>query len=458
MTRILAIARLTFWEGIRMKIVLVFLVVMLFIFLRLPFTVKGDETLAGRLQTFLSYSLGAAGVFLSLSTVFLSCATLTDDIRRRSIHLVLTKPVSRFEVLAGKWLGVNALNFMLLLLAGLMIYAFANYIKTRPARFPRDRIKINNVIWTARGAAVPQEPDFRAMAAERIDAKLEKGESLGVSRERAIAELAHQLREQWRSVPPLGQRLYEFDHVDLSKAAGGIIQVSFKARAVPTHADEILYIQWVMVDPETHAPLQILTTQERSAVRHEFLIKAKAVKNGKIAIGVLNPPANRNSTIYFEGDDAFQVLYPEGSFEGNFVNTLLLIFFRLAFLSAVALFFSTFVSFPVACFCVLCILLFCIGIPWWLESIGANLKHPNPKIDPYGSLGPLVRMVLVPLLKLALPNFSAFSGVEKLISGYAISTALMVRAALHTLVYGLVLLVLPGWLIFRTREIARVIV
>ncbi len=458
MTRILAIARLTFWEGIRMKIVLVFLVVMLFIFLRLPFTVKGDETLAGRLQTFLSYSLGAAGVFLSLSTVFLSCATLTDDIRRRSIHLVLTKPVSRFEVLAGKWIGVNLLNLMLLLLAGLMIYAFAAYIKTRPAQFARDRIKINNVIWTARGAATPVEPDFFEIARENVQQKIREGHSLGVPEAQAVAEMAHRLRERWRSVPPLGRRLYEFDNVDLSKAPGGIIQISFKARAVPTHADEILYIQWVMVDPETHAPLQVLTTEERSAVRHQFLIKAKAVKDGKLAIGVMNPPANRNSTIYFEGDDSFQVLYPKGSFEANYVNTLLLIFFRLAFLSAVALFFSTFVSFPVACFCVLCILLFCIGVPWWLESIGANLKHPNPKVDPYGSFGPLVRSVLVPVLKLVLPNFAAFSGVEKLISGYAIPAGLMVRAGLHTLVYGLVLLVLPGWLIFRSREIARVIV
>ena len=34
----------------------------------------------------------------------------------------------------------------------------------------------------------------------------------------------------------------------------------------------------------------------------------------------------------------------------------------------------------------------------------------------------------------------------------------MWRSAAHTLIYGVVLLVLPGWLIFRGREIAETIV
>ncbi|MBU0616692.1 MAG: hypothetical protein KKI02_03145, partial [Planctomycetes bacterium] len=124
MTRILAIARLTFWEGIRMRIVLVFVVVLIFVVLRLPFALRGDETLSGRLQTFLAYSLGALGVFMSLATVFLSCATLTKDIEQCSLHLVVTKPVSRFHILVGKWVGVNVLNVLMIILSGLVIYGF----------------------------------------------------------------------------------------------------------------------------------------------------------------------------------------------------------------------------------------------------------------------------------------------------------------------------------------------
>ncbi len=144
----------------------------------------------------------------------------------------------------------------------------------------------------------------------------------------------------------------------------------------------------------------------------------------------------------------------------NFAKSLMLILFRLGFLSAIGLFFGTFTSFPVACFCTLSIYLFCIGIPWWMESIGANLpdNQAGAKVDPYGSGGRLVRMVLVPILTFVLPDFFKYDGVDKLIDGYYISWELIASGAAHTIIYGLVLLALPGWLIFRSREIAGVTV
>jgi hypothetical protein len=120
-------AKLTFAEGVRMRIVLIFLVVLVILVLRMPFALRGDETLAGRLQNFLAYSIGTLGVLLSLATVFFSCATLTSEFKQCSLHLVVTKPVSRFQILLGKWLGVNLLN---LLIVGLCV---ASRVERRPA-------------------------------------------------------------------------------------------------------------------------------------------------------------------------------------------------------------------------------------------------------------------------------------------------------------------------------------
>ncbi|MCH7870247.1 MAG: hypothetical protein IID33_00965, partial [Planctomycetes bacterium] len=63
MRPVLAIARQTFWEGIRMRIVLVSVIILTLIVLRLPFVMRGDDTLAGRLQTFLADSFGGLGMF-----------------------------------------------------------------------------------------------------------------------------------------------------------------------------------------------------------------------------------------------------------------------------------------------------------------------------------------------------------------------------------------------------------
>lgn len=457
MSRILAIARQTFWEGVRMKIVLVFLVILAFIVLRLPFALRGDETLSGRLQTFLSYSLSALGVLLSLSTVFLSCSTLASDIRQRTIHLVVTKPVSRFEILLGKWLGVNLLNLLLIILTGVVIYTLAVFIKNRPEQFGRDRVKIDEVVWTARAAARPIRPDFRELAITRANALEEQGHAFSEGRAAAIAEMMKELHLEWKRVPPLGSRLYEFENIDISGEGPSIVQVRFKAKAIPLSASEILYIDWAICDPATKVALQILPTEERSSVTHQFLLRTSAVRDGRIALGVGNPPQNRRSAIYFDGQDALEVLYRQGGFEVNYLKALLLIAFRLAFLSAIGIFFGAFVSFPVACFCVLSIFMFCLGVPWWLESIGAN-RSMDPSVDPYGAFGPLVRSVLAPILTILLPNFAVYDGVANLIDGHAISGQLVWKSAAHTILYGVLLLALPGWLIFRSREIAEVTV
>jgi hypothetical protein len=458
MRRILAIAGLTFREGLRMRIVLVFLAVLLLVVFRLPFALHGDETLAGRLQTFLSYSLAALGVLMSLVTVFLSCATLTVDIRDHSIQLVVTKPVSRFEVLAGKWLGVNLLNVLIVVLSGLAIYGFAVFIKTRPEQFERDRLKVTDVVWTARAAARPTAPDFAKMAQQHVEQMAAQGRTFPLGKQAAIRDMAKELKEEWKQVPPRGERVYEFENLAPPDRADAVYQVRFKARAVPVGVNEALDIGWVIIDPKTNAPLAARQTAERSAQRHQFLVRSSVVKDGRALIGVINPPMNRRRAIYFEGDDGLEILYKVGGFEFNFVKNLVLILFRLAFLSALGVFFGTFVSFPVACFCVLTLFVFCLGVPWWLEAIGANMEHIDPKVDPYGRFGPFVRGLLVPVLRTLLPNFAAYDGVDQLIDGYAIPAKLMLRSAAHTLIYGLVLLALPGWLIFRSREIAEVIV
>lgn len=440
-----------------MRIVLVLIILLVLIVLRLPFALKGDETLSGRLQTFLAYALGALGVMLSLATVFLSCSTLTGELRSRSLHLVVTKPVSRFEILAGKWLGVVILNVMLLVLGGVVIYAFATFIRNRPEQFPRDRIKLDETIWTARLAATPKVPDFRKLAEETIEARIKQGAPLPSGRDATLAQIEREITEAWRRVAPGEYRVYEF--VDLPPPTGKVFQVRFRARGVPVPPREMLPIRWAIIDPESGSVLDERLSSERSGDVHQFLVHVGAVRNGRAALGVLNPidpQAPSRSTIYFEGDDALQLLYRVGSFEANLVNTLLMTLFRLAFLSALSLFFSTFVSFPVACFCVLSIYAFCLGMPWWLESIGANRQLVDPASDPYGALGPVIRLFMVPVLRYGLPDFSHYDGVARLVEGFAVTGASLARAALHTILYGLALLAVPGWLIFRSREIAEV--
>lgn len=461
MRRVWAIARLTFNEGIRMRIVLVFLIVLIVLVLRMPFALRGDETLAGRLQNFLAYSLGALSLLLSLATIFFSCAALSDEFKHHSLHLIVTKPVSRFQILLGKWLGVNLLNILILVLCGGAIYGLAYFVKTRPVQFERDRLKVRDVVWTSRVASRPVVPhqQIEEAATQFVKDRIKTGEIEAFRQKQAIADKKKELLTQWRVIESGMVRGYEFENLTPPEHQDTAVQVRFKIIARPLPINELFAVDWIFCDPETGAWLdEPRRTRERSGEVHQFLVKAQPViKEGRALLLVANPlNLERRTGLVFDGEDSLMILYKVDSFGLNFARALLVIFLRLVLLSAVGVFFSVFVSFPVACLCTCAFYVICLGMPFWMESLGADLELVDPKIDPYGTWGPAIRSVLVPLLRLAFPDFSQYDGTRLLVEGEYISYALVGRTLLHTLVYGGVLLLLPGWLIFSNREVAEV--
>jgi hypothetical protein len=460
MRRVRAIAWLTFSEGVRMRIVLVFVVVLVFLVLRMPFALRGDETLTGRLQSFLAYSLGALGLLLSLATIFFSCATLTGEIKECSLQLVVTKPVTRFQILVGKWLGVNLLNLLIVVLCGGAIYGFARFIQSRPEQFERDRLQVRDVVWTARLAARPAVPsaEIAQAAAEQVQERVRLGEIDKSKEPTALAERIGELLNQWRTISNGDYRVYRFEGLAPPEREDTVVQIRYKAVGVPLPPDELVTIGWVIYDPLTGQPLAQRQTRDQAGIVHQFLVQAgPVIRDRQLVLQVVNPynPYN-NTAIFFEGDDSLEVLYKVSSFELNFLKALLIIVLQLALLSALGIFLGVFVSFPVACLATCAFFLICLGMPFWLESIGANLQMTTPATDPYGFLGPTVRKVLVPFMKVAFPNFVRYSGTGHLVDGEYISGGLLLRCLVHTLVYGGVLLLLPGWLIFSRREIAEV--
>src|SRR5580765_5037267 len=143
MMRIWAVARHMIAEGLRMKIALVFIAILVLVLPIMPFTLAGDGvTLTSRVQSFLTYSLTLAGVLLSLLTLFLSCATIANEIRGKQIWMVASKPIPRWEFFAGKWLGIVLMNAVLLLMTGAAVWGFAQYLSRRPTNVPDDRERL----------------------------------------------------------------------------------------------------------------------------------------------------------------------------------------------------------------------------------------------------------------------------------------------------------------------------
>src|SRR3979490_832884 len=114
MQRLLAIAWLTWKAAFRFRLFLVVAVLLLAAVAGPPFRLKDDGTARGFRQILLTYCLTTITALLGLSTLWLACGTLARDIEECQMEVVATKPVARWQIWLGTWLGIVALHAGLL--------------------------------------------------------------------------------------------------------------------------------------------------------------------------------------------------------------------------------------------------------------------------------------------------------------------------------------------------------
>src|SRR5512144_1237897 len=148
MQRLLAITWLTWKAAFRFRLFIVIAVLLLASVVGLPILIKDDGTARGFTQIILTYTLSVITALLGLSTLWLSCGTLARDIEECQVQVVAVKPVARWQIWFGKWLGIVSLNASLLALAGVCVFALLQW---RATRLPPDQQAIlRNEILVAR--------------------------------------------------------------------------------------------------------------------------------------------------------------------------------------------------------------------------------------------------------------------------------------------------------------------
>src|SRR5262245_22711723 len=154
MQRLLAITWLTWKAAFRFRLFLVIAVLLLASVVGLPLLIKDDGTARGFTQILLTYTLGVITTLLGLSTLWLSCGTLARDIEECQMQVVAVKPVARWQIWLGKWLGIVTLNAALLAFAGASVYGLLQW---RADKLPaREQAVLRNEVLVSRGSAKPQ--------------------------------------------------------------------------------------------------------------------------------------------------------------------------------------------------------------------------------------------------------------------------------------------------------------
>src|SRR5882672_9007779 len=152
--QLIAVTALTWKAAFRFRLFIVVAVLLLGAVVALPILIKDDGTAQGFTQILITYTLTAIASLLGLSTLWLACGTLARDIEECQIQVVAAKPIARWQIWLGKWLGIMSLNATLLALTGGCVFGVLQW---RAGKLPEAEQKIlREQVLVARGSAKEQ--------------------------------------------------------------------------------------------------------------------------------------------------------------------------------------------------------------------------------------------------------------------------------------------------------------
>ena len=123
MRPIIAIAKTTIGEAIRRRVLLIILLIGVLFLVVAP----GLGILSARSETTVlkSLMLGVIQLTSMVIAVVLTVYMIPNEIERRTIYTILSKPVQRWQFLVGKYLGaIGALGLMMALMSAVLVFVF----------------------------------------------------------------------------------------------------------------------------------------------------------------------------------------------------------------------------------------------------------------------------------------------------------------------------------------------
>ena len=457
MLRVWAVAKTTIRQAVRMKVAIVFMLLLLILLPLLALSATGDGTLKGRLQTFVSYGLSLTSLLLCLLTIIISIYTITSDIEQHQIYTVVTKPIRRYQLLLGKLLGVLVLDVALLGLFLGLIYAGAVFMPRLVRVAPGEMEQVRNEFYTARtNVKLPAEDVTKEV--EDLYAKLQQENQLeaafpGMSRPAILNQLTTRKRLEKQAVGPGEVLGWGFTNVRPADP-NQYIFIRFKYDVSSVPVDEQVQARWRVGDmrplPSGEPPkTRVYMMDSKDTIRkfHEIAVPADAVAaDGYLGVAFGNYPVN-DTVVIFPLGDGLELLYQVGGFEANFLRGGLLILCRLIFLACLGTLAASFLSFPVA-------ILFCLVIFLTGTVSGFVLESFDLLSAGVGQVYALTVGLIVQLL----PQFDKENPTRFLVMGRQMSWSLVGHVALVMVGIKALLLLAAGLVIFSLRELAKVIV
>lgn len=451
MRRILAIAFLTIRAAVRYRVVLVLSVILVACTVLLPLIIKDDGTARGFTQIILTYTLTLATALLGLSTLWLACGILAREIEDAQMQMVAVKPIARWEIWLGKWIGLLALNAVLLTVVGVGIFATMQW-RARGLS-PKQQAILHNEVLVARESAREAPVDYRKQAEDILRERIANGLPEGVDIRQARIYVTERVKAQYQVVQPDYMRRWDIElgNPNQLRDAPMFLRVRFDASSGFDQRHETF---WEVGSPNTsaHFRTNVFCVPENYT---EFQIPSNLFDaQGRLQVTFYN---RTEKALIFPIEDGLEVLYRTGGFGLNFIRGLGIIFCWMALLAALGLAGASFLSFPVAAFCAIATLFTVLSsgtLKQVIDEGGIVAVDTNTGL---ASDRNVLNQLSVPAAKALLTLFNlarGFSPIDALSAGRSVTWAELGRAVFQMVIVLSGLLAGIGMLIFTRRELA----
>ncbi|MDW8309339.1 MAG: hypothetical protein RMK20_08190, partial [Verrucomicrobiales bacterium] len=369
--------------------------------------------------------------------------------------VVAVKPIPRWKIWLGKWLGIVSLDAALLALSGAAVFALLQW---RATKLPEaERRILRQEVLVARGSVKPPtyERELEEETARQLRAVLERSPEARANIEELRKQVRESLKSEMQIVPPGHVRIWEIDlGAARHRARGKPMHLRVKFNTAQYTARGTFTALWQVGQPESPRFWRSEPMSLAPDTFHEFEIPPDLFDdNGVLTVVFLN---FNDTTLLFPLEEGIEVLYAEGGFALNYARGLGIIFCWMAALAALGLATASFLSFPVAAFTSLALLTMALstGTLSTVVSEGTIMGYDAEKGGPGRSP---VDVVVVPVFRALLTVINlakGFAPIDALSMGRSVSWAQLGRA------FGQIVLVLGGGLAligiagFYRRELA----
>jgi len=464
-----AVAKNVLTEAVRLKVSLVFILMLIFALAALPLLMDPDSPLRYRVQSFLQYATGGAFWLIALLVVLFSVATVAFEQRDRVIWQTMTKPVTAAQYILGKWLGVVTLGAILLTVCGSAIFLFSEYLRSRPALgeetayvsrtggLTEDRLILETQVLTARVGCEIEPPElnneqFLKNVEDRIETEKRSSpyfQDTPQVRDKIRKDLYESVLQEYRTIDPGAGRRYVFDGLGEAKRLGSPITFKYKIESGSNRPDVTYKVTFVFSGAD---PIVKETTLSNS---HQIQLSPAIVRDdGKVEVEVFNGDIRTGQvnerTIHMPPKDGLFLSYQAGSYRANFFRVMLVLWVKLAFLAMLGVASATFLSFPVACMVSLATFLAAEGASFLAEAVDSyRVADDKGNVIIWRKIAEQVAKYVSELFSVysdLSPTTKLVDGILMRWSGVATGTAVI---ALATTV-----LFVAAVLIFKRRELA----